>query len=43
VPRGCTLAELADSLGVDKSTASETIRRAAGRVMAQFLLGGESV
>lgn len=27
VPRECTLAELGDGLGVDKSTASETIRR----------------
>jgi len=43
VPRGATLAEVANELDIDKSTASETIRRAAGRVMAQFLLGGESV
>ena len=38
VPRGCTLAELADELGVDTSTASETIRRGTGRVMARYLL-----
>lgn len=38
VPRGCTLAELADELGVDKSTASETIRRGTSRVVGQFLL-----
>lgn len=37
VPRGCTLAELADELGVDKSTASETIRRGTSRVVGQFL------
>ena len=43
VPRRCTLAEGADELGVDTSTASETIRRAVARVMAQFLLGEESV
>lgn len=39
VPRGCTLAELADSLGVDKSSVSETLRRATDRVVGQFLLG----
>lgn len=38
VPRGCTLAELADELGVDKSTASETIRRATARIVGQFLV-----
>ena len=37
VPRDSTLAELADVLGVDKSTASETIRRATARVVDQFL------
>jgi predicted DNA binding protein len=40
VPRECTLAELADELGVDKSTASETIRRGTARVLGQFLVGG---
>lgn len=39
VPRGCTLADLADSLDVDKSTASETIRRGTGRIVSQFLVG----
>lgn len=39
VPRSCTLAELADDLGVDKSTASETVRRATARVVEQFLAG----
>lgn len=38
VPRECTLAELADALGVDKSSASETIRRGAGRVIGQFVV-----
>lgn len=38
VPRTCTLAELAADLGVDKSTASETIRRATSRVVDQHLL-----
>lgn len=39
VPRECTLAELADAIGVDKSSASETIRRGAGRIIGQFLVG----
>ncbi|WP_380678386.1 helix-turn-helix domain-containing protein [Salinigranum sp. GCM10025319] len=38
VPRECTLAELAATLGVDTSSASETIRRGTGRVVGQFLL-----
>lgn len=38
VPRACTLAELADVLDVDKSSASETIRRGAGRIIGQFLM-----
>ncbi|MFC6942632.1 helix-turn-helix domain-containing protein [Salinirubellus sp. GCM10025818] len=38
VPRECTLAELADTLGVDKSSASETIRRGAGRIIGQFIV-----
>jgi predicted DNA binding protein len=42
VPRRCTLAEVADRLDVDKSTASETIRRAAARVVEQFLLADET-
>ncbi len=41
VPRECTLAELADALGVDTSSASETIRRGTGRVVEQFLVGRE--
>lgn len=39
VPRDCTLAEVADALGVDTSTASETIRRGQARVLKQFLVG----
>jgi predicted DNA binding protein len=38
VPRDCTLADLADDLGVDKSTASETLRRGTARVLEQFLV-----
>ncbi|WP_420191821.1 helix-turn-helix domain-containing protein [Haloplanus salinarum] len=38
VPRQCNLTELGDALGVDKSTASETIRRATDRVVAQYFL-----
>ncbi|MFC6976028.1 helix-turn-helix domain-containing protein [Halomicroarcula sp. GCM10025709] len=41
VPRACTLAEVADTLGVDTSTASETIRRAVDRVVGRFLLDSE--
>jgi hypothetical protein len=37
VPKRCTLADVAADLGVDKSTASETIRRATDRVVGQFL------
>jgi predicted DNA binding protein len=39
VPRACTLAELADHLDIDKSTASETIRRGQARVLQEFLVG----
>jgi predicted DNA binding protein len=38
VPRGCTLSEVADALDVDKSTASETLRRAVERVLDWFLV-----
>lgn len=38
VPRECTLAELATELDVDKSTASETIRRGQARVLESFLV-----
>lgn len=39
VPRECTLAELAEELGVDKSTVSEILRRADGRIIKQYLTG----
>lgn len=39
VPRDCTLAELADALDVDKSTASTTLRRAEARLVKWFLAG----
>lgn len=38
VPRGCTLVDVAAELGVDKSSASETIRRGSARVLEWFLL-----
>jgi predicted DNA binding protein len=38
VPRECTLAAVAEELGVDTSSASETIRRATARVIDRFLL-----
>lgn len=38
VPREATLAEVADALDVDTSTASETIRRGTARVLRQFLV-----
>ena len=37
VPRSCTLAELADCVGVDKSTASRVLRRGEARVLASYL------
>ncbi len=39
VPRDCTLAEVAETLEIDKSSASETIRRGTARVLQQFLVG----
>ncbi|MDZ7688175.1 MAG: helix-turn-helix domain-containing protein [Halobacteriales archaeon] len=44
VPRDCTLEELADEIGVDKSTASGVLRRGEARVLKRFLtgVGGES-
>ena len=38
VPRDATLGEVADTLDVDPSSASETIRRAANRVITDFLM-----
>jgi len=37
VPRECTLGDLAEALEVDKSSVSETIRRAEERVVGRFL------
>lgn len=39
VPRECTLADLTVMLGVDKSTASETLHRGEARVLKRFLVG----
>lgn len=41
VPRGCTLADVAEELGVDKSATSETLRRATDRIVGEFLLRRE--
>lgn len=38
-PRGCTLTELAESVGVAKSTASETLHRAEGEIVKRFVDG----
>lgn len=42
VPRECTLAELADAVGVDKSTASTVLRRGEGTLVKWFLAGPET-
>lgn len=39
VPRDCTLADLADAVGVDKSTASGVLRRGEARLVAWYLTG----
>jgi Predicted DNA binding protein len=39
VPRGCTLAELAAELDVDKSTVSTVLRRGQGRLLKWYLTG----
>ena len=39
IPRECTLSELAETLGVDKSTASDVIRRGEIRIVRWFLTG----
>jgi hypothetical protein len=36
-PRACTLTQLADQLGMAKSTVSETLHRAEGRVIREFV------
>ncbi|TKX74730.1 helix-turn-helix domain-containing protein [Halorubrum sp. GN11_10-6_MGM] len=42
-PRRCTLTELAEADGIAKSTCSETLHRAEGRVMRRFVDGGAPV
>jgi predicted DNA binding protein len=42
VPRECTLVKVADALGVDKSTVSETVRRGTARVLDSYLVGRPS-
>lgn len=42
VPRTCTLAEVAESLDIDKSTASTVLRRGEQRLVSWFLTGPES-
>jgi predicted DNA binding protein len=37
IPRDCTLAELAEGVGIDKSTASEVLRRGEARLLKWFL------
>jgi predicted DNA binding protein len=39
IPRDCTLAELAEGVGIDKSTASEVLRRGEARLLKWFLIG----
>lgn len=41
VPRKCTLKEVASTLEVDKSTASETVRRAQARVISWYYASDE--
>lgn len=43
VPRSCTLAEVADEVGVDTSTASGVIRRGEARLVRWFLAGAGGV
>lgn len=38
-PRTCSLTDLADKLGIAKSTCSETLHRAEGRIIKQFVEG----
>ncbi len=41
VPRECTLADLAETLDIDKSTASEILRRGERRILGAVLLGSD--
>ncbi len=43
VPRECTLAELADSVGIDKSSASTILRRGEATILEWFLTGPEPI
>ncbi|MEM4781102.1 MAG: helix-turn-helix domain-containing protein, partial [Halalkalicoccus sp.] len=36
-PRECTLSELAESVGIAKSTASETLHRAEGAIIKEYV------
>jgi hypothetical protein len=38
-PRGCTLTDLADDLGLAKSTCSEVLHRAEGKIIKEFADG----
>jgi predicted DNA binding protein len=41
-PRGCSLTELADELGIAKSTCSETLHRAEEKIVKEFVTGDTS-
>lgn len=40
-PRGCSLTELAEAVGLAKSTTSETLHRAEGKIIKEFLADQE--
>ncbi|MFB6132834.1 MAG: helix-turn-helix domain-containing protein [Halanaeroarchaeum sp.] len=40
-PRECTLTELAEDVGLAKSTCSETLHRAEGKIVGEFVTEGE--
>jgi predicted DNA binding protein len=42
-PRGCTLTELSDELGLAKSTLSERLHRVEEKVVKEFLAGLDGV
>ncbi len=41
VPRGCTLGDIAETFDVDRSSVSETLRRANSRIVDRYVLGRE--
>lgn len=43
VPRECTLAEVAETLDIDKSTASEILRRAYARIVKWYITGANII